>query len=152
MAPAPWLRILVYQNLPGIWVARSLEHDIAIEGPTRETAIDRILEIVFAHIAYDRRHGRAPLSTFPEAPWRYWQAFGAAAPLRSVPCLGDERGTGSDRRILIALADARPQAPSCRTPLDRGGNLRVERQSIELTLGPATRAHHANRRSAPSIN
>jgi hypothetical protein len=65
--PKP-LRVLLFQDLPGRWSARSLEHDVAVDGRNLEIVIDRILQLIFAHIDFDRRHGRAPLSTFPPAP------------------------------------------------------------------------------------
>ena len=49
-----------------------------------------------------------PLSTFPEAPQRYWQAFAEAEPLRTVRCTRDGRPDENSRAILIALTDKRP--------------------------------------------
>lgn len=152
MTPPCWLRILVYQNLPGVWVARSLEHDIAVEGDTSETAINRILEIVVAHIAFDRRHGRPPLSTFPEAPRRYWQAFGTAALLREVHWVGDEAGTDARRCVLIALSDARPFASPSPLMPDRRTELRVSQETPEGPMGPPMRAHHPTTLTAPPAN
>jgi len=112
MAPAPWLRILLYQDLPGLWVARSLEHDIVVEGSTVESASEWLLRIILAHIEFDRRHGRAPLSAFPEAPRRYWNAFVDATPLRTVSCGRDGNVTDPASVIFIALTHNRPPATS----------------------------------------
>ena len=109
MTPAHWLRILVYQDLPGIWVARSLEHDIAVEGVTSEAAIDWILRIVSAHVEFDQRHGRSPLASFPEAPERYWQAFSEATPIRTISQQGRRHGS-DERAIQIAVTHQRPSA------------------------------------------
>jgi hypothetical protein len=110
MAPAPWLRILLYQDLPGLWVARSLEHDIVVEGTTVESASEWLLRIILAHIEFDRRHGRPPLSAFPQAPRRYWNAFVDATILRTVSCGRDGSVTDPARVILIALTHNRPPA------------------------------------------
>lgn len=75
------LRVLVFQRLRGTWVARGLEHDLAVEGRSLASVIDRIHQLVLAHVAFDRRHGRAPLSTFPAAPRRFWDAFERATRL-----------------------------------------------------------------------
>ena len=63
MAP-PRLRILVFPETHGTWTARGLEHDLAAEGRTIEAAVDTLLKIARAHVAYDRRHNREPLSAF----------------------------------------------------------------------------------------
>jgi hypothetical protein len=78
------LRVLLYQDLPGRWSARSLEHDLCADGRNIEAVLDRILQLIFAHIDYDRRHGHAPLSAFPAAPRRFWDAFKKARPMQSV--------------------------------------------------------------------
>src|SRR4051812_41970991 len=101
MTSSYWLRILLYQDLPGTWIARSLEHDIAVEGKTVDAAIDWILRIVLAHVDFDQRHGRPPLSAFPSAPQRYWNAFVGAAPLRTVACRPTAQSCLSAREILI---------------------------------------------------
>jgi hypothetical protein len=106
----PWLRILLYQDLPGRWMARSLEHDIAIEGLTRDTALDSLLRIIGAHAAFDERHGRGPLATFPEAPQRFWRAFEHATPIGTVGGACGVSADGSDRSILIAFTLQRPPA------------------------------------------
>ena len=108
MTSRHWLRVLLYQDLPGVWMARSLEHDIAVEGPTTDAAVTWILRIISAHIDFDQRHGRPPLSAFPEAPQRYWQAFAAATRLKSITPHGDAATDGSDHAILVALTLERP--------------------------------------------
>jgi len=72
------LRIVVYPDSPKSWTARSLEHDIAVAGRTAEAAIDSLVRIAEAHIAFDLRHGRQPLSAFSSAPRLYWNAFARA--------------------------------------------------------------------------
>jgi hypothetical protein len=72
------LRIVVYPESPKSWTARSLEHDIAVAGRTAEAAIDALVRIAEAHIAFDMRHGRQPLSAFTSAPRLYWNAFARA--------------------------------------------------------------------------
>ena len=72
------LRIVVFPDSPKAWTARSLEHDLAARGRTAEAAVDTLVRIAEAHIAYDKRHGRAPLSAFASAPRLYWNAFARA--------------------------------------------------------------------------
>jgi hypothetical protein len=75
----PQLRIVVFPETTKAWGARSLEHDLAAVGRTAEAALDALVRIASAHIAYDCRHGRAPLSAFAAAPRSYWNAYAGAA-------------------------------------------------------------------------
>jgi hypothetical protein len=72
------LTVVVFPELGGWWIARSLERDIAATGRTPEAALDSVLKIAQAHIMFDVRHGREPLSAFAPAPRPYWKAFLAA--------------------------------------------------------------------------
>jgi hypothetical protein len=101
------LRVLLYQDLPGRWSARSLEHDLSVDGRNIETVLDRILQLIFAHIDYDRRHGHAPLSAFPAAPRRFWDAFEKARPMPSVNrCTTDPQLSYGP--IMVSIYEARP--------------------------------------------
>jgi hypothetical protein len=72
------LTIVVFPDSPKAWTARCLEHDLSARGRTAEAAIDTLVKIADAHIAFDIRHGRAPLSAFAAAPRLYWTAFNRA--------------------------------------------------------------------------
>jgi hypothetical protein len=72
------LRIVVFPETPKTWTARSLEHDLAAAGRTPEAALDTLVKIADAHIAYDIRHGHKPLSAFGSAPKLYLDAFNVA--------------------------------------------------------------------------
>ncbi len=109
MLPPPWLRILVFQSLRGVWVARALEHDVAAEARSAEAAVSAVLQILFAHIDLDRRHGRAPLSAFPAAPERYRSAFARATPLRMMSTARRHAGS-DDFQIVVALSHDVPSA------------------------------------------
>ena len=85
------LRIVVFPDSPKAWTARSLEHDLAARGTTAEAAIDTLVRIAEAHIAYDTRHGRPPLSAFASAPRLYWNAFARSQNIRSVELRRPER-------------------------------------------------------------
>ena len=111
MLPPPWLRILVFQSLRGVWVARALEHDVAAEARSGEAAVSAVLQILFAHIDLDRRHGRAPLSAFPAAPERYRSAFATATPIRMMSSASRHSG-GEDLHIAVAISH---DVPSART-------------------------------------
>lgn len=73
--PVSRLSILVFPETPKTWTARCLEHDLAAGGRTPEAAIDTLIRIAQAHIEFDARHGREPLSAFHGAPQPYWSAF-----------------------------------------------------------------------------
>ena len=74
----PRLTVVVFPESNRWWIARSLERDIAAAGRTPESALDSLVKIAQAHIAFDVRHGREPLSAFAPAPRPYWKAFLAA--------------------------------------------------------------------------
>ena len=87
MAPS-LLRILVFPETSRTWTARGLERDLAAGGRSIESAVDTLLKIARAHIAYDRRHNREPLSAFAAAPPVYWNAFTRATPIPIPTDLG----------------------------------------------------------------
>ena len=100
MAP-PRLRILVFPETHGTWTARGLEHDLAAEGRTIESAVDTLLRIARAHVAFDRRHNREPLSAFAPAPQLYWNAFVGATRL---PAPAEVDWTDSSRPMQVVAA------------------------------------------------
>lgn len=106
MAPC-LLRIVAFLESPRRWTARGLEHDIAAGGATIEAAVDTLLKVVRAHIAYDRRHNREPLSAFAPAPQRYWNAFTHGTPL-PIPTSLDAPQTGAPTRIIVAVVSQNP--------------------------------------------
>ena len=106
MAPCR-LRILVFPEVHGTWTARALEHDLAAEGRTTGSAVDTLLKIVRAHITYDRRHNRAPLSAFAAAPQLYWSAFSGATRLQ-IPIAVDWSESGIQPQIVAAVASQHP--------------------------------------------
>jgi hypothetical protein len=108
MASALRLRILLFEELPGTWVARALEHDIATEARRMEIALRNTLGIIAAHVDFDRRHGRLPLSAFPPAPQRFWNAFTRGTPMRITPADVPLDASIDHARILVAVAHERP--------------------------------------------
>lgn len=78
------LRILVFPETPKTWVARSLEHDLTAVGRTADAAVETLMNMADAHLAYDIRHGHQPLGAFGSAPRLYWQAF-KSAPTKGAP-------------------------------------------------------------------
>lgn len=73
------LRIVVFPETTKAWTARSLEHDLEAGGRTADAALDALVRVASAHIAFDIRHGRAPLSAFGVAPRSYWNAYGTSS-------------------------------------------------------------------------
>ena len=80
------LRFVIFQEAPGLWLARGLEHDVTAEARTIGQAIRAAVRIVHAHVAFDARHAHAPLSAFPPAPQRSWNAYttGTSVPLADL--------------------------------------------------------------------
>ena len=110
------LTILVFPEIHHTWTARGLEHDLAAEGRTIESAVDTLLKVVSAHIDYDRRHNREPLSAFAGAPPLYWSAFNRGTPL-PIPMNVDWLEGRLPAQIVAAVV---PQHPAIRSlPLPR---------------------------------
>lgn len=108
--------MLLFQKMRGVWVARGLEHDLAVEGRSLESVVDSIHRLVNAHADFDRRHGRAPLSPFPAAPSRYWQAFERAQPL---PAKNESSNESFFGPIVIAVSSEDPIEPAKKGPRPR---------------------------------
>jgi hypothetical protein len=108
------LSIIVFPDSPKAWTARCLEHDLSACGATAEAAIDTLIKIADAHIAFDMRHGRPPLSAFTAAPRPYWNAFSRAHKSRPVEL---HRPDG-DRALFCAIAmiDQHPIIASYQRP------------------------------------
>ena len=113
------IRILVFEDLPGIWTARALEHDLLAEGRTIDSAVHALLRIIRAHIDYDRRHNRDPLSSFRAAPQTYWNAFTRATPLGWASRLAGALPIGA--QVVAAVAMERPRAAKVEETLGRQG-------------------------------
>ena len=113
------VRILVFEDLPGIWTARALEHDLLAEGRTIDSAVQAVLRIIRAHIDYDRRHNRDPLSSFRAAPQAYWNAFTRATPLGWASRLAGALPIGAE--VVAAVAMERPRAAKVEQTVFRRG-------------------------------
>jgi hypothetical protein len=101
------LRILVFPETHRTWIARGLEHDLSASGRSIESAVDTVVKIALAHIAYDERHKRKPLSAFASAPRLYWDAFTRATPF-PFPVDIPASDSGAPARIVAAVADRNP--------------------------------------------
>jgi hypothetical protein len=75
------LRFVIFQDAPGLWVIRGLDHDLAVEARTIGQAVRSIARLVQAHTEFDVRHGHQPLSAFPPSAQIYWNAFAAGTPV-----------------------------------------------------------------------
>jgi|SRR5579862_7462010 hypothetical protein len=80
------LRLVIFQDAPGLWHARGLEHDLAAEGSTIGQAVRALARMMRVHADYDMRHHHPPLVAFPPSAQRYWNAFasGTAVPLTTL--------------------------------------------------------------------
>jgi hypothetical protein len=101
------LTILVFPETHRTWTARALEHDLSAEGNTIEAAVDTLVKIACAQIAYDRRHSRIPLSAFAAAPRIYWSAFERATRL-PIPVEFNWTEPGVPPRIVAAVLAKHP--------------------------------------------
>ena len=103
----PPLRIIVFPETAKAWTARALEHDLTAAGRTADAAIDALVRIASAHIAYDMRHGHAPLSAFGAAPRAYWSAF-AGASSNARPIEVSQPGAAAPLSCLVSVTQANP--------------------------------------------
>jgi hypothetical protein len=99
------LRLVLYQEVPGLWVGRGIEHDITAEGRSIGEVVRAMLQLVRAHTAFDTRHRRPPLSVFHPAPQAFWNAFSAGTPV-PLSQLGAE--APPQWEIAVAIAHQRP--------------------------------------------
>ena len=99
------LHVVVFQDVPGQWIGRVLEHDMLTEARTIGQALRSIVRLVEAHSAFDRRHRRAPLSAFGGAPEQCWAAFTTGTPV-TLSQLGIEQPYAW--QIVAAIARRRP--------------------------------------------
>ena len=99
------LCLVVYQESPGLWIGRGVEHDLTAEGKTISETVRAVLRMVNAHAAFDIRHSRPPLSAFRPAPQPYWNAFssGTPVPLAELGALAPEHWD-----VAVAIARQRP--------------------------------------------
>lgn len=99
------LSLVVYQDVPGVWVSRGIEHDLTAEGRSIGETVRALLRMVQAHVAYDARHDRPPLSAFRPAPQSCWNAFsgGSLISLADLGALEPPHWT-----IAVAIARHRP--------------------------------------------
>ncbi|HYM26120.1 MAG TPA: hypothetical protein VEU08_23040 [Vicinamibacterales bacterium] len=104
--PLRRLTVVAFQKPHGSWVARILEHDMSAETRTRDAAIDLVLRQARAHIAFDIRHGREPLSTFGAAPIVFWDAFHDGVPMQ-LP-IADCLDGYAPIEIRVAIARRQP--------------------------------------------
>jgi hypothetical protein len=101
------LRIVVFPETHRIWTARALEHDLAARGRSIESAIDTLVRLIQAHVEYDRRHNRKPLSAFAAAPMVYWTAFDRAVEL-PIQMELDWKDADGPARVVAAMVSTHP--------------------------------------------
>jgi hypothetical protein len=97
--------MVVFQDEPGVWLVRGLEHDLGAEAGTVGEAIRAAMQFVTAHTAFDMRHDRLPLAAFPPAAQKYWNAYatGTSVSLEQLGIVPQ-----SDWRIEAAFATRSP--------------------------------------------
>lgn len=111
------LSLVVYQDLPGLWVGRGIEHDLTAEGRSIGETVRAVLRMVQAHAAFDSRHHREPLSAFRPAPQSCWNAYsaGTQVPLAQLGALPLHNWD-----IAVAIARTRPNETRLPWPVNAG--------------------------------
>lgn len=115
------LRLVIFQETPGLWTAHGLEHSVMAEGHTLGETLRAIVRAIEAHTSFDLRHSHRPLIAFPPAPQALWNVYHAGT---SVP-LAQLGVTGPEGWVITIAVTAPPQmahpAPhnqaACRPPL-----------------------------------
>jgi hypothetical protein len=110
------LRLLIFQEAPGMWLVRGIEHDLGAEAATMGEAVRAAMRFVEAHTAFDLRHDHLPLAAFPPAPQKYWNSFSSGTAI-SLSELGVTAPPGWD--IHTAFATGRPLAERHRMVRER---------------------------------
>ena len=101
------IHVLLFQDMPGVWIGRGLEHDMLTEARTIREALRGVVRLIEAHTAFDLRHRRSPLSAFGAAPQSCWNAFTSGTPL-NLAQLGIEQP--HVWRIVAAIGHRHPMA------------------------------------------
>jgi hypothetical protein len=141
VSTAQRLSLVIYQDVPGVWVGRGIEHDLTAEGRTIGEAVRALLRMIQAHTAFDARHDRAPLSAFRPAPQSCWNAFhgGTPVPLSQLGALAP-----SEWDVTVAIARQRPTDARAKwpgSPADGSGRA----SAIQRTLGDGAHARQRSR-------
>ena len=102
------LRLVIFQEAPGHWLVRGLEHDVMAEARTIGEVLRAAVRLVEAHTAFDIRHSHAPLSAFRPAPQNYWSAYASGTPVSL-----DQLGVPpiADWEICAVVAHRHPPEP-----------------------------------------
>ncbi|HEY7287599.1 MAG TPA: hypothetical protein VH497_19245 [Vicinamibacterales bacterium] len=134
------LSLVVYQDVPGVWVGRGIEHDLTAEGRSIGETVRALLRMIQAHTAFDARHDRQPLSAFRPAPQPYWNAFhaGTQVPLAQFGALAP-----SEWDVTVAIARQRPTEQRAHWPAQPAAGPGRE-SAIRRTLSGAD-AHQRSR-------
>src|SRR5712691_30109 len=108
------LRLVIFQEEPGVWIVRGLEHDLIAEARSIGEAVRAVVRLVDAHAGFDARRDLVPLAAFRPAPQNYWNAFSAGTPV-SLAQLGVTPPARWE--ISLALARYRPLEERPRSPM-----------------------------------
>ena len=110
------LSVLVFPEPGGRWTACGMEYDVAVQARSMDDAIDGLIRILQAHVEFDVRHGRRPLSAFSPAPRLFADAFRFAASRESRLREMEIPGTGPTSRVRVAIVQQSPMVYAlCRT-------------------------------------
>ena len=141
MSTAQRLSLVIYQDVPGVWIGRGIEHDLTAEGRSIGETVRALLRMIQAHTAFDARHDRPPLSTFRPAPQSCWNAFhgGTQVPLSQFGALAPVEWD-----VAVAIARQRPieqrvHWPALPAPASGRGS------GIRRTLADGPDAHQRSR-------
>ena len=141
MSTAQRLSLVVYQDIPGVWVGRGIEHDLTAEGRSIGETIRALLRMIQAHTAFDTRHDRVPLSAFRPAPQSCWNAFSAGTP---VPLAQLGAMAPPEWDVTVAIAHHRPTEQRPHWPMHATASS-GRGSAIQRTLRDGADAHQRSR-------
>jgi hypothetical protein len=141
VSTAQRLSLVVYQDTPGVWVGRGIEHDLTAEGRSIGETVRALLRMIQAHTAFDARHDRAPLSAFRPAPQACWNAFhgGTPVPLAQFGALAP-----AEWDVTVAIARHRPTEQRVHWPAQPAAGPGRE-SAVRRTLPDRADAHQRSR-------
>lgn len=68
-----------------VLVAQCLQHDISVQAPTETKLMRRFAEALCAYLINDVKERRAPLSSVPQAPPKFWEMVYGVRAVDSMP-------------------------------------------------------------------
>ncbi len=81
------LRVLLFEDCHGVWVAQALEHDIAAYGSSVANVKAAFERTLYGYVQLDVTYRRTPLASLPQAPSEFWDTWDRVSSV-SMPAEG----------------------------------------------------------------